>query len=239
MARDIAPYDSVTALRKAEVYEFLVAQLSDEANVRRMIAGTLDDDERAALRSVLAAGGALPRETVRGPLRRRRRRVPPLAGLCARLDARKAPLSWPARRDHRGWGRACRRAGGAAARADRGAGVGLDRTSPAQSPGRQVVSPDVPGTGAATCLCTREEPQPCPAPAVMQSGSPDLVPGTSAEETHRRRTSAGDVHPSASPPAAAQRNTVVPAHATCVFANCRSTSARTCATSAGASRLAR
>lgn len=61
MARDIAPYDSVTALRKAEVYELLVTKLLDEANIRRMIASTVDDKEHAALRFILAAGGAVPR----------------------------------------------------------------------------------------------------------------------------------------------------------------------------------
>ena len=56
MARVVLPGGGWSALRKAELRERIIAGLNDLDNLERIAAG-LDDDERAALRQVLARGG--------------------------------------------------------------------------------------------------------------------------------------------------------------------------------------
>jgi tetratricopeptide (TPR) repeat protein len=59
MARVVLPYGGWAALRKAELCQEIVASLSNP-DFLKLVVDKLDDDERAALRHVLANGGAMP-----------------------------------------------------------------------------------------------------------------------------------------------------------------------------------
>ena len=58
MAREVLPWGGRGALRKAELLQHIVERLSEPGNLARVVAG-LADDERAALRDVLARGGTM------------------------------------------------------------------------------------------------------------------------------------------------------------------------------------
>jgi len=59
MARVVVRWGGWSALRKAELIERIVIELSDPDNLERVV-GDLSEDERAALRQVLVHGGAMP-----------------------------------------------------------------------------------------------------------------------------------------------------------------------------------
>jgi hypothetical protein len=59
MARVILPWDNWSGLRKAELLERVVKGLQDDLNLKDVVAG-LEDEERTALRQVLAQGGRMP-----------------------------------------------------------------------------------------------------------------------------------------------------------------------------------
>jgi tetratricopeptide (TPR) repeat protein len=61
MARVILPHGGWSALRKAELLQRIVEALSDPDALESLV-NELDDDERAALRQVLANGGTMPWE---------------------------------------------------------------------------------------------------------------------------------------------------------------------------------
>ena len=58
MARAVVWFGGWSALRKAELIERIIAELGDRYNVERIV-DDLNDDERAALRQVLASGGSM------------------------------------------------------------------------------------------------------------------------------------------------------------------------------------
>lgn len=59
MAREALPWGGWTALRKGELVEEIVAGLTNQDNLERMVEG-LGDEGRTALRQVLAEGGSMP-----------------------------------------------------------------------------------------------------------------------------------------------------------------------------------
>ncbi|MCK4470448.1 MAG: hypothetical protein KAW49_01545, partial [Anaerolineae bacterium] len=59
MARVVVRWGGWSALRKAELIERIAAELGDPDNLERVV-GDLNEDERAALRQVLARGGSMP-----------------------------------------------------------------------------------------------------------------------------------------------------------------------------------
>jgi len=59
MARVVVRWGGWSTLRKAELVERIITELSDPDNLERVVGG-LSDEERAALRQVLAHGGTMP-----------------------------------------------------------------------------------------------------------------------------------------------------------------------------------
>lgn len=59
MSRQVIPWGGWSALRKAELIERLITNLTDPDNLSRIVAD-LDDEDRAALRAVLDQGGHMP-----------------------------------------------------------------------------------------------------------------------------------------------------------------------------------
>jgi hypothetical protein len=59
IGRQVIPWSGWTGLRKGELLQEIVATLSNPQHLERVVAG-LNDEERAALRQVLAGGGSMP-----------------------------------------------------------------------------------------------------------------------------------------------------------------------------------
>jgi len=59
IGRQVIPSSGWTGLRKGELLQEIVATLSNPQHLERVVAG-LNDEERAALRQVLASGGSMP-----------------------------------------------------------------------------------------------------------------------------------------------------------------------------------
>jgi tetratricopeptide (TPR) repeat protein len=62
IARALRPTQGITGLRKAELQQLVTQTLLDPVAVAAIVGRALNDQERAALRAVLDAGGAMPRE---------------------------------------------------------------------------------------------------------------------------------------------------------------------------------